>query len=66
VFPLNCLQQKRFQNDMSINNKKVDVLQDQKWESMPWKKLQVGDIIKVSVQCTICFSAKFNVVLSMF
>jgi phospholipid-transporting ATPase len=38
---------KRFQNDMSINNKKVDVLQDQKWESMPWKKLQVGDIIKV-------------------
>ncbi|CAJ2651274.1 unnamed protein product [Trifolium pratense] len=38
---------KRFQNDMSINNKKVDVLQDQRWESMSWKKLQVGDIIKV-------------------
>ncbi|GAU43938.1 hypothetical protein TSUD_135860 [Trifolium subterraneum] len=32
---------------MSINNKKVDVLQGQRWESMPWKKLQVGDIIKV-------------------
>ncbi|XP_057417723.1 phospholipid-transporting ATPase 3-like [Lotus japonicus] len=38
---------KRFQNDMTINNNVVDVLQDQKWESIPWKKLQVGDIIKV-------------------
>ncbi|XP_061338280.1 phospholipid-transporting ATPase 3-like [Gastrolobium bilobum] len=38
---------KRFQNDMSINNNMIDVLQDQKWESMPWKKLQVGDIVKV-------------------
>ncbi|XP_004509930.1 phospholipid-transporting ATPase 3-like [Cicer arietinum] len=38
---------KRFQNDMSINNNMIDVLQDQKWESIPWKKLQVGDIIKV-------------------
>ncbi|KAL2344245.1 hypothetical protein Fmac_005530 [Flemingia macrophylla] len=38
---------KRFQNDMSINNNTVDVLQDQKWESIPWKKLQVGDIVKV-------------------
>ncbi|XP_020233201.1 phospholipid-transporting ATPase 3 isoform X2 [Cajanus cajan] len=32
---------------MSINNNMIDVLQDQKWESIPWKKLQVGDIIKV-------------------
>ncbi|KAK8477308.1 hypothetical protein V6N13_090353 [Hibiscus sabdariffa] len=38
---------KRFQNDMTINNTPVDVLQDQRWESIPWKKLQVGDIIKV-------------------
>ncbi|OMO57251.1 Cation-transporting P-type ATPase [Corchorus capsularis] len=38
---------KRFQNDMAINNTLVDVLQDQKWESIPWKKLQVGDIIRV-------------------
>lgn len=38
---------KRFQNDMSINNNMIDVLQDQKWVSIPWKKLQVGDIIKV-------------------
>ncbi|KHN13465.1 Phospholipid-transporting ATPase 3 [Glycine soja] len=38
---------KRFQNDMSINNNTIDVLQDQKWESVPWKKLQVGDIVKV-------------------
>ncbi|KAJ1427767.1 P-type ATPase, transmembrane domain superfamily, partial [Sesbania bispinosa] len=37
---------KRFQNDMAINNNMIDVLQDQKWESIPWKKLQVGDIIK--------------------
>jgi len=65
VFPLNLLQQKRFQNDMSINNNMIDVLQDQKWVSIPWKKLQVGDIIKVSVQYAICFSAIFNFVLPM-
>ncbi|KAL9325426.1 hypothetical protein ACSQ67_006071 [Phaseolus vulgaris] len=38
---------KRFQNDMSINNNTIDVLQDQKWETIPWKKLQVGDIVMV-------------------
>ncbi|XP_031386164.1 phospholipid-transporting ATPase 3 [Punica granatum] len=38
---------KRFQNDMSINNTLVEVLQDNRWVNMPWKKLQVGDIIKV-------------------
>ncbi|XP_020973107.1 phospholipid-transporting ATPase 3 [Arachis ipaensis] len=38
---------KRFQNDMAINNKMVDVLQDQRWVSVPWKALQVGDIVKV-------------------
>ncbi|KAE8648731.1 phospholipid-transporting ATPase 3 isoform X1 [Cucumis sativus] len=38
---------KRFQNDMAINNNLVDVLQDQKWESVPWKRLQVGDIVRV-------------------
>ncbi|XP_027096446.2 phospholipid-transporting ATPase 3 isoform X1 [Coffea arabica] len=38
---------KRFQNDMAINNTPVDVLLDQKWISVPWKKLQVGDIIRV-------------------
>ena len=40
--------QKRFQNDMAINNNLIDVLQDQKWESVPWKRLQVGDIVRVS------------------
>ncbi|KAK6116483.1 hypothetical protein DH2020_049776 [Rehmannia glutinosa] len=38
---------KRFQNDMSINNSTIEVLQDQKWVFTPWKKLQVGDIVKV-------------------
>lgn len=38
---------KRFQNDMAINNTPIEVLQDQKWEIIPWKKLQVGDIIRV-------------------
>ncbi|CAL0331481.1 unnamed protein product [Lupinus luteus] len=38
---------KRFQNDMVINNNTIDVLQDEKWVSIPWKKLQVGDIVKV-------------------
>ncbi|XP_027361174.1 phospholipid-transporting ATPase 3-like [Abrus precatorius] len=38
---------KRFQNDMAVNNNMIDVLQDQKWVAIPWKKLQVGDIVKV-------------------
>ncbi|KAK4481860.1 hypothetical protein RD792_012771 [Penstemon davidsonii] len=38
---------KRFQNDMSINNSSIEVLQDRNWVSIPWKKLQVGDIVKV-------------------
>ncbi|KAI9168771.1 hypothetical protein LWI28_001718 [Acer negundo] len=38
---------KRFQNDMAINNTLIDVLQDQRWEGLPWKKLQVGDIVRV-------------------
>lgn len=33
---------------MAINNTLVDVLQDQRWESIPWKRLQVGDIVRVS------------------
>eukprot|EP00256_Glycine_max_P058155 XP_014626219.1 phospholipid-transporting ATPase 3 isoform X3 [Glycine max] len=32
---------------MSVNNNTIDVLQDQKWGSIPWKKLQVGDLVKV-------------------
>ncbi|KAK7840839.1 phospholipid-transporting atpase 3 [Quercus suber] len=38
---------KRLQNDMSINNNLIEVLLDQKWEPIPWKKLQVGDIVRV-------------------
>ncbi|CAN4124334.1 unnamed protein product [Withania somnifera] len=38
---------KRFQNDLSINNTSVDVFQDQQWVSVPWKKLQAGDIVRV-------------------
>ncbi|XP_062200436.1 phospholipid-transporting ATPase 3-like isoform X2 [Phragmites australis] len=38
---------KRFQNDMSINNAHVDILQGQHWESTTWKRLQVGDIVKI-------------------
>ncbi|RLN16666.1 hypothetical protein C2845_PM02G14430 [Panicum miliaceum] len=38
---------KRFQNDMSINNAHVDILQGQRWESTPWKRLQVGDIVRI-------------------
>ncbi|KAJ1375227.1 P-type ATPase, A domain superfamily, partial [Sesbania bispinosa] len=33
---------------MAINNNMIDVLQDQEWVSIPWKKLQVGDIVKVN------------------
>ncbi|PKA61390.1 Phospholipid-transporting ATPase 3 [Apostasia shenzhenica] len=38
---------KRLQSDMAINNTPVEVLQDQRWETIPWKKLQVGDIVRV-------------------
>lgn len=41
------IMQKRFQNDITINSTPVDVLQGKKWESIPWKKLQVGDIVRV-------------------
>lgn len=44
------VKQKRFQNDMAINNNPVEVLHDQKWETIPWKKLQVGDVVRVSMQ----------------
>lgn len=43
------LVQKRFQNDMSINNTTVEILQDQLWVPIPWRKLQVGDIVKVNL-----------------
>nr|XP_023895567.1 phospholipid-transporting ATPase 3-like [Quercus suber] len=47
---------KRLQNDMSINNNLIEVLLDQKWEPIPWKKLQVGDIVRVSILhfCIFC------------
>lgn len=38
---------KRFQNDLAVNNTLVDVLQGQRWERIPWKRLQVGDIVRV-------------------
>lgn len=38
---------KRYQNDNSINNSLIEVLQDQNWERVQWKKLQVGDIVRV-------------------
>ncbi|OVA11949.1 Cation-transporting P-type ATPase [Macleaya cordata] len=38
---------KRLHNDKVINSTPIDVLQDQKWESIPWRKLQVGDIVRV-------------------
>ncbi|XP_010255676.1 PREDICTED: phospholipid-transporting ATPase 3-like [Nelumbo nucifera] len=38
---------KRLLNDRVINSSPIDVLQEQKWESIPWKKLQVGDIVRV-------------------
>ncbi|XP_058073824.1 phospholipid-transporting ATPase 3 isoform X4 [Magnolia sinica] len=38
---------KRLLNDRVINSTPVDVLQGQKWESIPWKKLQVGDLVRI-------------------
>lgn len=41
--------QKRMLNDRVINSTVVEVLQDERWESIPWKKLQVGDVVRVSI-----------------
>lgn len=38
---------KRFQNDKTINNSPTEVLQGQNWGRVPWKNLQVGDIVRV-------------------
>ncbi|KAJ1687104.1 hypothetical protein LUZ63_018494 [Rhynchospora breviuscula] len=38
---------KRFQNDLTINATPVEVLQGQRWEITQWKKLQVGDIVRI-------------------
>ncbi|CAM8938245.1 unnamed protein product [Rhodiola kirilowii] len=38
---------KRFQSDMTINNSLIDVLHDGEWNQIPWKELQVGDIVLV-------------------
>ncbi|CAM8942886.1 unnamed protein product [Rhodiola kirilowii] len=38
---------KRFQSDMAINNSLIDVLHNGEWEKIPWKELQVGDIVQV-------------------
>ncbi|KAJ3702718.1 hypothetical protein LUZ61_006423 [Rhynchospora tenuis] len=38
---------KRLQNDLAINATPVEVLQGQRWETTQWKKLQVGDIVRI-------------------
>ncbi|KAJ6846578.1 phospholipid-transporting ATPase 3 isoform X2 [Iris pallida] len=42
---------KRLQNDKAINSTPVDVLQGEKWESVPWKNLQVGDLVRIKQDC---------------
>ena len=41
--------QKRMLNDRVINGTQVEVLQNERWESIPWRKLQVGDVVRVSI-----------------
>lgn len=38
---------KRFANDKVVNSTPVEVLQDSRWIKIPWKKLQVGDLVRV-------------------
>lgn len=56
------LVQKRFQNDMSINNTTVEILQDQLWVPIPWRKLQVGDIVKVNLSYSNKMRLNFSLV----
>eukprot|EP00250_Pteridium_aquilinum_P005611 c15683_g1_i1 orf=163-3783(+) len=39
---------KRFINDKTINGKMVEVLKGDRWKKTPWRKLAVGDIVKVN------------------
>lgn len=39
---------KRFNNDKTINATKIEVLKDGHWKKIPWRKLAVGDLVKVS------------------
>lgn len=39
---------KRFINDKAINATKIEVLKDGRWKKLPWRKLAVGDIVKVN------------------
>eukprot|EP00252_Welwitschia_mirabilis_P016484 TRINITY_DN3634_c0_g1_i2.p1 TRINITY_DN3634_c0_g1~~TRINITY_DN3634_c0_g1_i2.p1 ORF type:complete len:369 (+),score=47.07 TRINITY_DN3634_c0_g1_i2:263-1369(+) len=38
---------KRFLNDKVVNSTAAEVLQDGQWIEVPWKKLQVGDLVRV-------------------
>ncbi|RZC80034.1 hypothetical protein C5167_042608 [Papaver somniferum] len=38
---------KRLHNDKAINKTAIDALQDKDWETISWKQLQVGDIVRV-------------------
>ncbi|KAL5976712.1 Phospholipid-transporting ATPase 3 [Asimina triloba] len=38
---------KRMNNDQVINGSPIDVLRGHEWENIPWKKLQVGDLVRV-------------------
>ncbi|KAI3722639.1 hypothetical protein L2E82_33681 [Cichorium intybus] len=42
---------------MTINNSSVEVLQDQRWESVTWKKLQVGDVVRVRHETKVMMNA---------
>lgn len=39
---------KRFINDKVINSTSIEVLKDGHWKSLTWRKLAVGDIVKVT------------------
>lgn len=39
---------KRFINDKAINGTMIEVLRDDRWNKLPWRRLRVGDIVKVN------------------
>lgn len=51
--------QKRLHNDKAINKTAIDVLQDKDWETISWKQLQVGDIVRVSLLNFLNFPFKY-------
>lgn len=54
---LDIIFQKRHRADDEINMREVDVLRDGSWQKIQWRRVSVGDVVKVSL---IFFDKSFS------